>query len=233
MMTAQKTASPKAPIILGLEASGEHASAAMVQDGRLLAETRMDQRHGHASYFVTLAHEAVQKAGLRFADITHVAAGIGPGSFTGLRVCLSAAKGFVLAGGLVGVGVNGLRARAFAAQQAGVCLPVISCADTRRGVYFYQSYDEALIAQDAIAEASLDEVASLASDRSVALPPLADDQQAGFANMMVTKMSARHIALLANQDIAHQEIAKGDAPLLPLDALYVAAPKLGPAKKAR
>lgn len=227
MMTGQKTASPDAPIILALEASGEHASAAIVQDGILLAETRMDQRHGHASHFVSLAHESVQAAALRFADITHVAAGIGPGSFTGLRVCLSAAKGFVLAGSLVGVGVNGLRARAFAAQQTGVALPVIACADTRRGVFFCQSYDEALIAQDEIKEASLEALAALAQGRSVALPPLEEDQEAGVAEMIVTQMSARHIGLLAAQDIA-----KADGPLLPLDALYVAAPKLGPPKKA-
>lgn len=227
MMTAQKSVSHKAPIILALEASGEHASAAIVQDGSLLAEVRMDQRHGHASYFVTLAHEAVQKARLRFGDITHVAAGVGPGSFTGLRVCLSAAKGFVLAGGLVGVGVNGLRARAFAAQQTGAHLPVIACADTRRGVYFYQSYDEALIARDAIKEASLDDLARLGKDSQVALPPMADDQQTVFADMMVVEMSACHIGLLADQDIAQNKSALGS-----LDALYVAAPKLGPAKKA-
>ena len=227
MMTTDKTPSPKAPMILALEASGEHASVALVKDGILLAETRLDQRHGHASHFVSLAHECVQKADLSFADITHVAAGIGPGSFTGLRVCLSAAKGFVLAGGLVGIGVNGLRARAFAAQQSGASCPVIACADTRRGVYFYQSYDEALIAQDEIAEASLDALARLANGRSVALPPLVDGQEAGIGAMAVTQMSARHIALLADQDIA-----KNDSPLLPLDALYVAAPKLGPPKKA-
>ena len=231
MMTTQKTASHKAPIIIGLEASGEHASIAIIQDGILLAETRRDQPHGHASYFVTLAQECVQKAGLRFGDITHVAAGIGPGSFTGLRVCLSAAKGFVLAGGLVGVGINGLRSRAFAAQQYGTTLPVIACADTRRGVYFYQHYDAALIAQDDIKEAPWDELAALADNHLVALPPLADGHEApneaGHANMMVTQMSARHIALLADIDIAQGNV------LLPLDALYVAAPKLGPAKKVR
>lgn len=67
MMTSHKDKEPlasiKPPIILALEASGAHASAAIIREGVVLAETRLDQAHGHASNFVTLAHECVQEAG--------------------------------------------------------------------------------------------------------------------------------------------------------------------------
>lgn len=210
------------PLILALEASGAHASAAVIQDGTVLAEMRLDQAHGHASNFVTLAHDCLKEAGLGFADISHVAAGIGPGSFTGLRVCLSAAKGFVLAGDLVGIGVHGLRAGALAGQEQGAKGVLIACADTRRGVYFYQSYDESLTALDEIKEGTQEEIISFADGRTVLFPSFVGNL---IETAFLAEMSARHIGLLADRDI------RDGARLLPLDALYVAEPKLGPSKK--
>ena len=213
-----------APIILGLEASGDHASAAITQGSTLLAEARIDQKHGHASHFVSLAADIVEQAKLTFSDITHIAAGVGPGSFTGLRVCLSAAKGFVLAGDLIGIGINGLRARAFAAQDHAIDGTIISCADTRRGSYFMQTYDTSYHAKSAISEATLEELQEIdkADDTCrIILPP----HQDGSTRLAMIDMTARHIALLAAHDIAHKN------PLLALDALYVAEPKLGPSKK--
>lgn len=225
----------KAPIILGLEASGNHASVALVSAGKLVGVMRSDQPHGHASYFVSLASDCVAKAGLRFADITHIAAGVGPGSFTGLRVCLAAAKGFTLAGRLPGIGINGLRARAFAAlnqfddktNERAKHQEIISCADTRRGVYFYQSYDETLCAMGGIEEASAEEIMSQAGSNLVIMPPdNLSDTHISQDSMRPIDMTASHIALLADYDLRHEN------PLAPLDALYVAEPKLGPAKKA-
>lgn len=221
-----------APLILGLEASGEHASVALVQKGTIVAQARLDQRHGHASHFVTLAANCVKEAGFSFSDLTHIAAGVGPGSFTGLRVCLSAAKGFVLAGNLVGIGVHGLRARAFAALTDGRTIqhpdkPIISCADTRRGVYFHQIYNQALEAESSIGESELSQLLAKQDVYHLALPPseLSDDNGAD-AEAHITQMNAGHIALLAEKDIA-QDLVN----LAGLEPLYVAAPKLGPAKK--
>lgn len=225
MSDTDKKCVQNAPIILGLEASGDHASAAIVKGSKVLAEARIDQKHGHASYFVSLAADAVAQADLRFSDITHIAAGVGPGSFTGLRVCLSAAKGFVLAGGLVGVGVNGLRARAFAAQDQGIKGTIISCADTRRGSYFAQRYNADYEAQETITDVTLAELQQndKAHDEAVIVVAPSEEAQDGIS---FVDMSARHIALLADYDMTHNH------DLMALDALYVAEPKLGPSKKA-
>ena len=221
----------KPPVILGLEASGEHASVAVTRGDDVLQELRLEQRHGHASQFVPLVKECLDNAELAFADLDIIAAGVGPGSFTGLRVCLSAAKGFAIAGGLTSIGVNGLRARAYGAQTQ---MPdnvsdIISCADTRRGSLFYQRFDCQLEAKSEIAEATMEELMSLASDDVLCVPPIDDfDKTAANINQNVhiVPMSASDIARVAFMDF------QASKPLPPLDPLYVVAPKLGPSKSA-
>ena len=243
----QDKAASFAGVLLALEASGEHASVALWQNDALIEERRSDQMHGHAAHFVTLASDVVKDNNFVFGDVTHIASGIGPGSFTGLRVCLSAAKGFALAGDLPSCGVHGLRARAYRAwQMTADRLPditsVIATADTRRGVLFWQRYDADLNPLSDIQEASREVLCDRVQSESgtfLALPPLLqkgvptshplnegnhDEASSGLINTII--MSAKDIAALAAGDIA----AGHD--VLPLDALYVAPPLLGPKKQA-
>ena len=191
------------------------------------------ERHGHASYFVDMAADCLAGAGFNFKDIRTIAAGIGPGSFTGLRTCLSAAKGFVLAGDLKGSGIDGLRARAFALQSHykanGMDIPpiIIACADTRRGPYFWQAFDETLKPISAIQEAPAEDIQTQAdalySSFIIAMPVDAELEYSAVPSCYVKMdMMAKDIALLALAD----EMA-GMSPA-PLDPLYVAQPKLGP-----
>ena len=68
-----------------------------MRDGHLLATRQHLAAHGHAVGIVPLTIETLHEAGETFDAITHVAAGCGPGSFTGIRVTLAAAKGFCMA----------------------------------------------------------------------------------------------------------------------------------------
>ena len=225
-------------LILGLESSGAHASVAIISDGKVVSELVRHERHGHASYFVDMAADCLAEAGFNFKDIHTIAAGIGPGSFTGLRTCLSAAKGFVLAGDLKGCGIDGLRARAFALQTQykadGKDIPpiIIACADTRRGPYFWQAFNETLKPIGAIQESLADDIQSQAgalySSFIIAMPVDAELDSCAAPSCPSSScyvkmdMMAKDIALLALSD----EMA-GIAPA-PLDPLYVAQPKLGP-----
>ena len=102
-------------IILALECSGNAASAALMVDGKITGFQEYKARYGHAETLIGLVDKTVHIASIPLANITHIAAGCGPGSFTGLRVCLSAAKGYQLATGAKPLGISGLSALAYQA----------------------------------------------------------------------------------------------------------------------
>lgn len=223
---------PDAPLILGLEASGEQACVALTRGHQVLHEITLAQRHGHASSFVSMAKACLEEASFQFKDLDIIAAGVGPGSFTGLRVCLSAATGFALAGQITAIGVNGLRARAFAAREAESISPsstvsFLACADTRRGVLFAQSFDSHLQAQSDITEHDISDILAHHPSMRVCLPAL-DEMPTLPEGVDVITMTARHIAQTAFLDYQHHR--QTGAALPPLEPLYVAAPKLGPKK---
>ena len=97
--------SPVAPNILAIEASANQLSIAVMIDDEVVAGRQHPAVHGHAAGIVPLTIETLEDAGMTFDAMTHVAAGCGPGSFTGIRVGLAAAKGFCMAHKATGVGI--------------------------------------------------------------------------------------------------------------------------------
>ena len=131
------------PCILALETSGALLSVSVWHEGKIASLISHDIKHGHAKDIVPTAMAALQQAGCGFEMVTHVAAGVGPGSFTGIRVALACAKGFCLAWGAQGIGVSGLQAMASDAAQQGHNdgAPMLITADTRRGSLYGQFFD--------------------------------------------------------------------------------------------
>jgi len=93
-------------IVLALDAVSHGASAAVLIDGRLAGVARHSGHHGQAEHLMTLVADALGQAGLRAGDANLIAATRGPGSFTGIRVTLAAARGLALAIGRPLLGVS-------------------------------------------------------------------------------------------------------------------------------
>ena len=129
-------------VILGIEASGNSASAAVV-DGAVcrgtecLGAMRLEARYGHAGVLTVEIDAMLKKAGVDYAALQYLAVGCGPGSFTGIRVGLAAAVGYGLALGVPVYGVSSLEAMAGA--EAGLSL---SLMDTRRRGVFAQIFED-------------------------------------------------------------------------------------------
>lgn len=80
--------------ILSLECSAKAASAAVFEDGKLLAEEFNADGKTHSETLCPAAANVLKQAGLGFSDVDIYAITNGPGSFTGLRIGLAAVKGF-------------------------------------------------------------------------------------------------------------------------------------------
>jgi tRNA threonylcarbamoyladenosine biosynthesis protein TsaB len=101
---------------------------------------------GHATRLLALAHELLEREGLRWSSIERIAVGVGPGTFTGLRVGLATARGLAQSLRVELVGVSSLRALAHSAlgsQPAGdeATPTVLAVIDARRREVFAAAYE--------------------------------------------------------------------------------------------
>ena len=113
------------PLVLAFDTVTDRATSALVDDGEVLGE-----RVSRASTLLEDVDALLRQAGCRPADITALAVGIGPGSFTGIRIGLAAARGLALALDVPAAGVSTLDALAAGAPGA---VPVIDAK--RREVF--------------------------------------------------------------------------------------------------
>ncbi|KJL40850.1 MULTISPECIES: tRNA (adenosine(37)-N6)-threonylcarbamoyltransferase complex dimerization subunit type 1 TsaB [Microbacterium] len=87
-------------MILGIDTSLGSAVAVVEPDGVVRSQVESADPRGHAEVIGTLIERALAEASVSPSDVTHVAAGMGPGPFTGLRVGIAAARTFALGRGV-------------------------------------------------------------------------------------------------------------------------------------
>ena len=115
-------------MILAIDCSA-NLCAACVYDavaGRELGRSVLDLGKGHAEHLIAVIDAALAAAGKAYSDLRAIAVSVGPGSFTGIRVAVSAARGFALALNIPAIGVNTLEALAAEVREAGSAKPVLA-----------------------------------------------------------------------------------------------------------
>lgn len=100
-------------------------------------DPRPRERPGHSTRLLPLAAELLAEAGLGWRDVDRIAVGVGPGTFTGLRVGIATAHGLARSSHAELVGVSSLRALALGADREA---PVLAAIDARRGEVFLAGY---------------------------------------------------------------------------------------------
>ena len=105
--------------ILALETSAKAVSAAVSEDDRILAAGYQDTGLTHSRTLMPIVEGILRNAGLTVKDMDAIAAAVGPGSFTGIRIGVSAAKGLAFAAEKPCVPVSALAAMARNAAFAG------------------------------------------------------------------------------------------------------------------
>lgn len=127
--------------LLAIDTALEACSAAVLdtQHG-ILASESLAMARGQAEALMPLIAGVMDAASLEFAELDRIAVTVGPGSFTGLRVGLSAARGLGLAAGKPVVGLSTLAAFAAPHIAAGLTVPVVAAIDARHGQVYLQVF---------------------------------------------------------------------------------------------
>ena len=128
--------------VLAIDTALEACAAAVLdtERGAIIAHESLDMVRGHAEALMPLIARVLDRAALRFATLDRIAVTTGPGSFTGLRVGISAARGIALAAGKPAVGLSTLAAYAAPLIAADDTLPVVSVVDARHEHVYLQVF---------------------------------------------------------------------------------------------
>ncbi|MGY8665857.1 tRNA (adenosine(37)-N6)-threonylcarbamoyltransferase complex dimerization subunit type 1 TsaB [Bradyrhizobium sp. UFLA05-109] len=184
-------------LILAIDTALDACAAAVLdtETANLRAQETLPMKRGHAEALMPLIARVMQSAGLSFTALDRIAVTTGPGSFTGLRVGISAARGLALATGKPAVGLTTLSAYAAAIVSQNKSAPVVSAIDARHDHVYFQvvagdgsqlvrprvaGVDEAIAASQFGAPHLVGNAAKILADRwpKDRSPPIAVDPQA-------------------------------------------------------
>jgi tRNA threonylcarbamoyladenosine biosynthesis protein TsaB len=128
--------------VLAIDTALGACSAAVLDtaDGGIVASESLAMARGHAEALMPLIARVMQTSGLAFRDLDRVVVTTGPGSFTGLRVGIAAARGLGVATGLPVVGVSTLSAYAAPYLGADETSPVVAAIDARHAHVYLQVF---------------------------------------------------------------------------------------------
>ena len=149
-------------LILAFETSAKAGSVALLDEKKLLGESYQNTGLTHSQTLMVMAEDLLKQCGKAVSDITAVAVAEGPGSFTGVRIGVAAAKGFAWGGELPCYGVSTLEAMAesLGIWQGYVC----PCMDARRSQVY-----------NALFYVNCGKIQRIREDRAIALSDLAEE----------------------------------------------------------
>jgi len=223
--------------ILALDTSMGACSAAVLcaSDGtRRLHAVQVEMPRGHAEALMPMVDEVLREAGLGARDLDVIAATLGPGSFTGVRIAIAAARGLALVthADLFGTDSLTVMARAALMESLAPTGPFAVAVDARRGMLYFGVYDEHGMTRDG--------PLLIAPDDAVALLPPELRVAVGNGAQLLTDAAAaqsRHLApalvSLQPSAAALAEIAiQGGETTATLRPLYLRPPDAKPQVQA-
>ncbi len=129
-------------IVLALDTAGVDCAAAIYDSGRntVLGEASDMIGKGHAEHLMGIVDRTLDQAGVALSDVNRLAVTIGPGSFTGIRVGVAAARGFALSLNIPAVGITTLEVMAAAQREKTPGRAVLTAMDAKRDEIYLQSF---------------------------------------------------------------------------------------------
>ena len=180
--------------ILAIDTATQVSSVAVASETRLLAELTMQARLTHSETLLPHIEQVLKMASVKKEDLAGIAVSNGPGSFTGLRIGLAAAKAICYALKLPLVAVSTLEALAWHYPVAGV--RIVTLLDAQKGNAYRQSFrfhDGSMEAVEEITVAGLPEVLASCGEM---------DEQVVLLGDVVPKKIAGKMELPSNVSLA-------------------------------
>ena len=129
------------PYILNIETATKNCSVALAKDGKtILCKEIAEEGYSHAERLHVFIDEIIKEVGITFQELSAIAVSQGPGSYTGLRIGVSSAKGFCYALNIPMIAIDTLQLLAKQIHiEEGIIIPMI---DARRMEVFTAFYDK-------------------------------------------------------------------------------------------
>ena len=124
-------------LILALDTTSAHCAVALVRDGSVVASETREMSKGQAEHLVPIMHEVLRGAKVSLKELDAIAVATGPGNFTGVRICVSTARGLALALKIPAIGVSVMEALAYKQTH-----PTLSIVDARAGMIYTQLFQD-------------------------------------------------------------------------------------------
>ncbi|MEO7123023.1 MAG: tRNA (adenosine(37)-N6)-threonylcarbamoyltransferase complex dimerization subunit type 1 TsaB [Lacisediminihabitans sp.] len=198
-------------MLLAIDTSAGTGVAVVDRDRGVLAERVEPDTRRHAEVIGELISQCLIESGIQVADLSGVAAGMGPGPFTGLRVGIAAAQAFALGAAKPVVRVISHDAIAFGHYAAGGSGPLLVVTDARRKEVYWSAYEGA----DSVGIPVRSGGPGLArpDDLAAAVSGYGD-----YERLDASLISAASLGLLAESMYSHDRAFAGR------DALYLRSP---------
>lgn len=133
----------KKMLVLGIDTSGPVAAIALVSEKGLLGEINIELIHRHSERLIPNIDHLFTETNYSIDELTGLAVGIGPGSFTGLRIGLSTIKTFAQVRKLPVIGLSTLDIMAYGAYACeGLILPLLDARRERVYCAMYDTWDK-------------------------------------------------------------------------------------------
>jgi tRNA threonylcarbamoyladenosine biosynthesis protein TsaB len=200
--------------ILSIETSTSICSVAIHEQGELLALAEIMEPGAHAEKLVSLVDAALKQANLRLVDLAAVAVSQGPGSYTGLRIGVSTAKGIAYGLEIPLIGINTLQAMA-ASQQIISGEYVVAVLDARRKEVYTQTFGdsfqqlspiEAVVLEEGVFGSVLEKgKVYFVGDGVEKVKEEVQHVNAQFVENWESSLSAKNMGVLASEKHARQE----------------------------
>ena len=187
--------------VLGVDTSSRSLSVAITEGSKVLTKFNGGASLRHSQDLIPAIKNLLKSTGLGLEDLDGFALSIGPGSFTGLRIGLAAAKGFAFSLGRPVVGISSLKALAY--NLSGSEYLVASILDARRGEYY--------IAVNRFNGSSIENILA-----DSVMPP---DELIDYIKSLKEKVAFVGDGVCRLRDVIDEQL--GDSAILPLpDAIY-------------